>query len=113
MFFPLFQAIYTRCANRPIPWMTINFYRGFIGGKEPMKYRKSLALLFIYGLLCSQKSVTKEEIMNKLDISEIAFWRYLQDIRAFLMEFDPGKELIYQKRDQTYRLVNDACSWEG
>ena len=76
-----------------------------------MKYRKTIALLYVYDLLLLEKKIAKEDVMRKLELSEISFWRYIQDIRAFLAEFDPGKELIYHKGEGTYELINAKSEW--
>lgn len=76
-----------------------------------MKYGKSIALIYLYDQLIQKKRIEKSRIIRTLEISEIAFWRYIQDIRAFLTEFDPGKELVYNKKNQSYELICNEHEW--
>jgi|GEM_PF-611681 len=74
-------------------------------GKKAMKVVKSQGLLYIFEMLKEKGSINKNEILSALEISELSFWRYIQEIKAFLYNFDMGYELVYDRRDEVYRLT--------
>lgn len=72
-----------------------------------MKVNKTQGILFIYSILLEKKSMTKEEIMNYLEIKELTFYRYIQELRAFLCNFNCNKELIFERKKNKYYLSNN------
>ena len=46
-----------------------------------MRVNKTQAILFIFDILKAQKSITKEQVLSELDITELTFWRYMQEIK--------------------------------
>ena len=70
-----------------------------------MKVNKTQALMFILMMLMKNKSFSKSEIMNQIDISDLSFRRYMQELRAFLVNFNYGYELQYSKTEEKYFLV--------
>ncbi|MCH5171809.1 MAG: hypothetical protein J1F31_03125 [Erysipelotrichales bacterium] len=71
-----------------------------------MKVNKTQGVLFIYTILLERKSFTKEEIINYLEINELTFYRYIQELRAFFCNFNCEQELIYKKSDFKYYLLD-------
>lgn len=71
-----------------------------------MKVNKTQALLFMYDRLIKNGSLCKEEVMNELEISNLTFLRYIQELRAYLYNFDNDKELLYSNRNANY-VLND------
>lgn len=71
-----------------------------------MKVNKTQGVLFIYTILLEKKSFTKEEIISCLEINELTFYRYIQELRAFLCNFNYAQELIYKKSDCKYYLFD-------
>jgi hypothetical protein len=69
-----------------------------------MKTKRIEAALFIYELLLSHKRVQKSFVMAALDISTATFKRVISDIRCYLMECEPSKELVFSKKDRQYYL---------
>lgn len=74
-------------------------------GKKAMKVVKSQGLLYIFEMLKEKGSINKNEILSALEITELSFWRYIQEIKAFLYNFDMGYELVYDRKDEVYRLI--------
>lgn len=72
-----------------------------------MKVNKTQGVLFIYAFLLEKKSMTKEDIMNYLEINELTFYRYIQELRAFLCNFNYNKELIFEREKNKYYLSNN------
>ena len=70
-----------------------------------MKVNKTQALMFILMMLIKNKSFSKSEIMNQIEISDLTFRRYMQELRAFLANFSYGYELQYSKSEEKYILV--------
>ena len=70
-----------------------------------MKVGKSQALLYIFDALLKKGHITKEDALSDLEISELNFWRYIQEIKAYLYNFDSVHELIYDRKSKRYMLV--------
>ncbi len=71
-----------------------------------MKVNKTQGVLFMYSLLLEKKEIAKEDIMAELEINELTFYRYIQELRAFLCNFNCNKELIYERSNNKYYLSN-------
>lgn len=70
-----------------------------------MKVNKTQAVLFMYGLLYKHEFLYKEEVMTILEINNLTFLRYIQELRAYLSNFDTGRELLYSNKDKRYILI--------
>ena len=69
-----------------------------------MKVNKSQALLFMMCILLNNGSFKKEEILEIVEISDLQFKRYMQEIRAFIANFDMPYEINYSRSSGTYIL---------
>ena len=69
-----------------------------------MKVNKTQSLLFVFNQLLSNGYITKEEIVNALEISSLNFHRYIQELRAFLYNFNLNYSLEYCKSEEKYCL---------
>ncbi len=69
-----------------------------------MKVNKTQSLLFIFNQLLSNGSITKEEIVNTLELNSLNFHRYVQELRAFLFNFNLNYTLDYCKSEEKYYL---------
>lgn len=69
-----------------------------------MKVNKVQAIIYMFSLLQKSKKITKDEVCQKILISDVSFRRYIQEIRAFLINFNEPYELIYLKKDDAYLL---------
>ena len=71
-----------------------------------MKVMKGQGLLYIFNMLKNRGYVKKEDIINDLEISELSFWRYIQEIKAFIYNFNLPYELIYDRKNERYSLTD-------
>ena len=71
-----------------------------------MRVNKSQSLLFIFETLLTKGSITKQEITNQLEISDLSFKRYIQELRAYIYNFSKDYELIYDRSLDKYLLKN-------
>ena len=69
-----------------------------------MKVMKGQGLLYIFNILKEKGRVKKEEIINALEITDLSFWRYIQEIKAFIYNFNLPYELIYDRKNEVYVL---------
>lgn len=73
-----------------------------------MERLRSNTLLFIYDQLKEGKVVKKNDILNKFEINERTFYRYIKDIKNFIEEESNGKtvgeELIADRYKEGYIL---------
>lgn len=69
-----------------------------------MKVNKTQALMYLLNVLITNKQISKEYIKNKLEISDLTFRRYMQEIRAYLANFELPYELKYSKSEEAYYL---------
>lgn len=72
-----------------------------------MKVNKSQALMHILSVLIKNGYVDKNDIISRLEINDLTYRRYIQEIRAFLINFDQPYELIYNKREDRYELIKN------
>ena len=70
-----------------------------------MKVNKTQALMLILETLLKQGFIKKEDIFDQLDITDLQFRRYMQELRAFLYNFNYGYDLKYSKSESKYRLI--------
>lgn len=71
-----------------------------------MKVMKGQGLLYIFNILKSRGYIKKEEILNELEITDLSFWRYIQEIKAFIYNFNLPCELIYDRKSERYILID-------
>ena len=71
-----------------------------------MKVNKSQALLFMLSLLLDNKYLTKEHVQSVLSINNLAFARYIQELKAFFYNFNYPYELVYVKSKNAYCLID-------
>ena len=71
-----------------------------------MKVNKTQGVLFIFNMLIEQGSISKREIISVLEISDITFKRYMQELRAYIDNFSKDYQLIYIRSEDQYYLKN-------
>lgn len=62
--------------------------------------------MYLLSALIKNKQISKEDIKDKLEISDLTFRRYIQEIRAYLINFELPYELTYLKNEDIYYLKN-------
>lgn len=70
-----------------------------------MRVNKTQALLYIYTCLLQNKKIEKKDVLGELEISGITFLHYIQELRAFFVNFDLDYEVVYQKFNNRYVLI--------
>ena len=58
----------------------------------------------MFSLLQKSKKITKDEVLQTISLSDVSFRRYIQEIRAYLINFNEPYELVYLKKDDAYLL---------
>ena len=71
-----------------------------------MKVGKTQAIVFIYEQLLKNKTISKEDIQNVISISDVTFRRYIQELRAYLVNFNKELEIKFDKKQSQYFLSN-------
>ena len=69
-----------------------------------MAFNKSQSTLFIYKKLLEEGQVKKSDVLSVLSISDLTFRRYIQEIRAYLVNFNEPYEILYLKGKDIYLL---------
>ena len=69
-----------------------------------MKVNKVQAIIYMFSLLQKSKKITKGEVLQTISLSDVSFRRYIQEIRAYLINFNEPYELVYLKKDDAYLL---------
>lgn len=69
-----------------------------------MKVNKTQGVLFIFNMLIEQRSISKREVMSVLEISDITFKRYMQELRAYIDNFGKDYQLVYTRSEDQYYL---------
>lgn len=69
-----------------------------------MKVRKVQAVIYIFKILLEKGFISKKDIQQRIDISDVIFRRYIQELRAYLVNFEEPYEIVYTKASDTYKL---------
>lgn len=75
-----------------------------------MKVNKVQATIYIFERIFKNGTIKKNDIQNELDISDVTFRRYIQELRAFLTNFSEECEIIYDKSTDSYVLIRNDIS---
>ncbi|MDY4051818.1 MAG: hypothetical protein SOY80_00480 [Bacilli bacterium] len=71
-----------------------------------MKLVKTQVCLYIYEELLNNKFINTTEIRQKFNLEDKTFSRYINEIRSYLYNFYTGKEIVYLRSKQIYKLVS-------
>lgn len=71
-----------------------------------MQVNKTQSLLYIFDTLITKGGIKKADVINELEISDLKFKRYIQELRAYIYNFDKGYDLVYEEKSQEYILKN-------
>ena len=69
-----------------------------------MKTNKKQGLLYLFNMLKDKKLIYKKDILSDLNIGENSFWKYLQELRAFISNFYLPYEIKYSRAKQAYYM---------
>lgn len=69
-----------------------------------MPLKKSQIILRMLDLFLSKGSLSKEEILSSVDISEVSFKRYVGEIRDYLRLYRPTYAIPYRRSLLLYVL---------
>lgn len=67
--------------------------------------KKSIALLYMLETLNVQGRMRKQSITERLNITDISFYRYLKSVRDYFKFMKDGRELVYDRNNDIYILV--------
>lgn len=71
-----------------------------------MKVRKVQAVIYIFKTLLERSFIKKNDIQRKISLQDVAFRRYIQELRAYLVNFNEPYEIVYVKSKDAYFLRN-------
>lgn len=69
-----------------------------------MGVSKSQATLYIFEKLLEKGSISRTDILAVLSVSDVTFRRYIQELRAYLINFNEPYEITYKRIDDSYIL---------
>ena len=69
-----------------------------------MKTNKTQAVLLMYKILLETGKLRKDDVMMKVEMTDLSFRRYISELRCFFMNFDEPLEIIYVKAENCYYL---------
>jgi len=69
-----------------------------------MNVSKVQAIIYIFKLLLEQGFIRKKDIQETIEIEDVTFRRYIQDLRAYFVNFNEPYELKYDKLEDKYIL---------
>ena len=69
-----------------------------------MEVNKTQALLYIFETFLNKRKITKNNVLNQITISDLTFRRYIQELRAYLLNFNEPYEIIYNRKNDEYYL---------
>lgn len=71
-----------------------------------MVFSKSQATLYIFQQLLEKGSIKRSEVISVLSVSDVSFRRYIQELRAYFVNFNEPYEIEYFKPKDLYQLKN-------
>ena len=71
-----------------------------------MKLVKTQICLYIYEQFMDKKVINIMEMKNKFGLEDKTFMRYINEIRSYIYNFYKGKEIVYVRSEQAYKLVS-------
>ena len=71
-----------------------------------MVFSKSQATLYIFQQLLEKGSIKRSEVISVLSVSDVSFRRYIQELRAYFVNFNEPYEIEYFKSIDLYHLKN-------
>lgn len=69
-----------------------------------MKVNKTQGVLYLLTMLLSGKQLQKNSIKTDLEITDLTFKRYIQELRAFFVNFSLNYEIEYDREKMEYCL---------
>lgn len=66
---------------------------------------KTQAVLYMYDTLLKMGSFEREFIEEQLNIGDLTFHRYVEELRAYFSNFYTGYDLIYDRANELYRVI--------
>lgn len=72
-----------------------------------MKVGKTFAFAQLVELLDKKAVLKKEAVIADFDLTEDQFHRYIADLKYYYVTFHPDKEVVYDKKNDCYRLVSE------
>lgn len=69
-----------------------------------MRVNKTQALLFIFYRLLKNKRITKAEVLDTVELNDLTFKRYMQELRAYFANFDLPYVIHYDRSENAYFL---------
>ena len=70
--------------------------------------KKSQVLLYIGYLLNKKGEFSKNEVISETGISDSAFYKDIQEIKAFYCNFNMDMTIVYVRSKDKYVLVKDV-----
>jgi|LAHS01.1.fsa_nt_gb hypothetical protein len=65
---------------------------------------KAIIVLWMLETLLEEGTLQKEDVLAKVDISEISYKRYIGTLREYLRDFHPSWQIVYKKSRHSYLL---------
>jgi hypothetical protein len=69
-----------------------------------MRVTKTQAVLYLLQLFLKNGVVKKEDFLATIQVSEVSFRRYINELRCYFVNFDLYDEIIYDPSDGAYHL---------
>lgn len=71
-----------------------------------MRIGKTFVFAQMIEHLQNKGHLKKASIIHEFELTEDQFHRYIGDLKYYFVTFHPDKELVYDKRNDCYRLLN-------
>lgn len=72
-----------------------------------MHVTKTQAVLYMFSLALKYNYIDKEKVLVKLNINDLKFRRYVQEIRAYFTNFNMNVSLRYNRAEKRYYIIHD------
>jgi hypothetical protein len=69
-----------------------------------MRVNKPQGVLYLFETFLLQGSLSKKKALEELEVSDLTFRRYLNELRCYFANFDRNEEILYDKKANLYRF---------
>jgi hypothetical protein len=68
-----------------------------------MRVNKSQAMMYLLETFFSEGSIKKKAVMEELEVTEMTFRNYINEMKCYFSNFNRNEEIFYDKKSNLYR----------
>jgi hypothetical protein len=68
-----------------------------------MRVNKSQAIMYLFEAFLADGYIKKKTVMEELEVTEMTFRNYINEMKCFFSNFNRNEEIFYDKKADLYR----------